>query len=82
MAIAATVTKCILLEFAPIMPAFCSLLLASYFSKNYASKIGASLNEAQQKQTCQHLAVVYWQLVSLLMQLSIDSENCSLAWCA
>ena len=26
-------TKCILLEFASIMPAFCSLLLPSYFSK-------------------------------------------------
>ena len=25
------------------MPVFCSLLLPSYFSKNYASKIGASL---------------------------------------
>ena len=36
-------------------------------------------NKPQQKQTCQHLAVVYWQLViSLLMELSIDSENCSL----
>ena len=32
-----------MLEFAPIMPAFCSLLLPSYFSKNYAGKIGASL---------------------------------------
>ena len=36
-------TKCILLKFAPIMPAFCSLLLPSYFSKNYSGKIGASL---------------------------------------
>ena len=26
-------------------------------------------NKPQQKQTCQHLAVVYWQLVSLLMEL-------------
>ena len=32
-------------------------------------------NKPQQKQTCQHLAVVYWQLVSLLMELSIDGEN-------
>ena len=39
-------------------------------------------NKPQQKQTCQHLAVVYWQLVSLLMELSIDGENCSLTWCA
>ena len=38
-------------------------------------------NNPQQKQTCQHLAVVYWQLVSLLMELSIDSEKCSLTWC-
>ena len=39
-------------------------------------------NKPQQKQICQHLAVVYWQLVSLLMELSIDGENCSLTWCA
>ena len=32
-------------------------------------------NNPQQKQTCQHLAVVYWQLVSLLMELSVDGEN-------
>ena len=35
-------------------------------------------NKPQQNQTCQHLAVVYWQLVSLLMELSIDGEKCSL----
>ena len=28
------------------------------------------------------LAVVYWQLVSLLMELSIEGENCSLTLCA
>ena len=39
-------------------------------------------NKLQQKQTCQHSAVVYWQLVSLLMVLSIDGENFSLTWCA
>ena len=39
-------------------------------------------NKPQQKQTCQHLAVLYWQLVSLLMELSIDGENCSLTCCA
>ena len=39
-------------------------------------------NKPQQKQTCQHLAMVYWQLVSLFMELSIDGENCSLTWCA
>ena len=39
-------------------------------------------NKPQQEQTSQHLAVVYWQLVSLLMELSIDSENCYLTWCA
>ena len=43
MAVVAKLHKCILLEFAPIMPVFCSLLLPSYFSKNYAGKIGASL---------------------------------------
>ena len=37
-------------------------------------------NKPQQKQTSQYLAVVYWQLVSLLMELSIDGENCSLTW--
>ena len=39
-------------------------------------------NKPQQKQTCQYLAVMYWQLVSVLMELSIDGENCSLTWCA
>ena len=32
-------------------------------------------NKPQQKQTHQHLVVVYWQLVSLLMELSIDDET-------
>ena len=32
-------------------------------------------NKPQQKLTHQHLAVVYWQLVSLLMELSIDDET-------
>ena len=45
----AIVAKCILPEFAPIIPAFCSLLLPSYLSKNYASKIGASLVAIQKK---------------------------------
>ena len=35
----------------------------------------------KQASACQQLAVVYWQLVSLLMELSIDGENCSLTWC-
>ena len=33
-------------------------------------------NKPQQKQTCQHLAVV-----CLLMELSIDRDKCSLTWC-
>ena len=33
-------------------------------------------NKPQPRQTHQHLAVVYWQLVILLMELSIDNENC------
>ena len=37
-------------------------------------------SKPQQKQTCQHLAVVYWRLV--LMELSIDGENGALTWCA
>ena len=32
-----------MLKFVPIMPAFCSLLLSSYYSNNFASKIDASL---------------------------------------
>ena len=32
-------------------------------------------NKPQKKQTCQHLAAVYWQLVSLLMELSIDVKS-------
>ena len=36
----------------------------------------------QQKQNGLNLAGVYWQLVSLLMELSIDGENCYLKWCA
>ena len=43
LSMAIELTKYILLEFAPIMSAFCSLLLPSCFSKNYAGKIGASL---------------------------------------
>ena len=35
-------------------------------------------HKPQPKQTHQLLAVVYWQLVSLLMELFIDDENCSL----
>ena len=30
-------------QFSPIFPAFCSLLLPTYFSKNFAGKISASL---------------------------------------
>ena len=33
----------ILLKFAPIMPAFCSLLFYSYYAKIYAGKIDLSL---------------------------------------
>ena len=32
-------------------------------------------NKPQRKQTCQHLAVVYWQLVSLLIELSIGTSR-------
>ena len=53
MAIVANYNKCILLEFAPIMLAFCSLLFPSYFSKYNASKIGASLY------LCQHFHCYY-----------------------
>ena len=35
--------KHILLMFAPILPAFCSLLLPSYYSNNFVGKIDASL---------------------------------------
>ena len=33
------ITKCILLKFVPIMPAFCSLLLPSYFLKIMPEKL-------------------------------------------
>ena len=32
-------------------------------------------NKPQQKQTCQHLAVVYWRLVSLLMELALTVKT-------
>ena len=48
LSMAVVANKVYLLEFAPIMPAFCSLLLPSYFSKNYAGKIGASLVQTNQ----------------------------------
>ena len=38
-----TQLKRILLKFAPIMPAFCSLLFHSYYAKIYAGKIDLSL---------------------------------------
>ena len=43
---------------------------------NTRGRLTGLRNKPQQKQTSQHLAVVYWQLVSLLMELSIDGENC------
>ena len=33
-----------MLKFAPIMPAFCLLLLYSYYSNNFAGEIDGSLN--------------------------------------
>ena len=39
----ATVANYILLEYAPIMPAFCSSLLPSYYSNIFAGKTSASL---------------------------------------
>ena len=38
-------------------------------------------NKPQQKQNRQLLAVVFWNLVSLVMQLSIDNKNYSLPLC-
>ena len=38
--------------------------------------------QASEKQTCQFLAVVLWQLASLLMELLIDDETRSLPLCA
>ena len=35
-------------------------------------------DKSQQKQIYQILSVVYWKLASLLIELSIDDENCSL----
>ena len=39
-------------------------------------------NKPQKKQTCQLVAVVLWQLVSLLIELSIGDEKRSLPLCA
>ena len=38
--------------------------------------------QASAKADLSTFGVVDWQLVSLLMELSIDSENFSLTWCA
>ena len=38
-------------NFPPIFPAFCSLLLPTYFSKKFAGKIGASLGYSHNKNT-------------------------------
>ena len=54
-------TKCILLEFAPIMPVFCSLslLLPSCFSKNYAGKIGLTSTCVDRSQFCVYVICNY-----------------------
>ena len=59
-------------------------VLCKYWCRKcrFSSSVTGLRDKPQLKQTCQHLAVVYWQLVSLLMELSIDGENCSLTWCA
>ena len=43
LSIAVVTNMHILLKFAPIMPASCSLLLPSYYSNNFSGKINASL---------------------------------------
>ena len=49
--------KCILLQFAPTMPAFCLLLLYSYCANNFAGKINAYL-------------AVFYTVVTLSAELS------------
>ena len=48
----AIVAKYILLEYVPIMPAVCSLLLPTYYSNSFASKTNASLAIDQQLWEC------------------------------
>ena len=48
-------------NFPPIFPAFCSLLLPTYFSKKFAGKIGASLCIAD------HLAAKWEKSYSVVM---------------
>ena len=48
----AIVANYILLEYAPIMLAFCSLLLPSYYSNNFAGKTSASLALDKQLWEC------------------------------
>ena len=47
-----------MLKFTPIMPAFCLLLLHSYYANNFASKIDASLlgvsNQLSQEYNAPH----------------------------
>ena len=50
------------------------------FHPSTCGRLTGHRNKPQQRQTCRHLAVVYWELVSLLMELSIHSENCSLTY--
>ena len=49
--------------------AYTSRPVASNGHPSTRGRLTGLRNKPQRKQTCQHLAVVYWQLVSLLMEL-------------
>ena len=62
------------------MPAFCSLLLPSYFSKNYAGKIAASLLKAPPVLVCTENTALggvsrdkYSTRLRLVLYLSLDT---------
>ena len=60
-------------NFPPIFPAFCSLLLPTYFSKNFASKIGASLQRSSLK-----VAIYLFHRLFIMLKLKIIPNRTAL----
>ena len=52
-------------KIAPIMPAFCSLLLPIHYAKNFASEIDGSLSVCGMQQ-CNKISGVYYIIVMLV----------------
>ena len=67
------VSTSMLLRIAEFWPSVCSLLLPSYFSKNYAGKIGASL--ATNIDSTSRIAPS--SLLSILQQANYKTSNLS-----